>query len=183
MSFLALVGQLFWFFTPTALANMAPVVFRNNFEFLNKPVDGGRLMGGKPLFGAHKTWRGLVVATIAGGAVYAVQYWLGLEYPAMANWFPFDVYVLPWWIGFGFGAAAILGDLIKSFFKRRVGVASGHTWFPFDQLDSIVASAILATVLFDFTWYMWLMCLTVWAGLHVVTNHIAFWLGMKETKW
>lgn len=183
MSFLALVGQLFWFFTPTAFANMAPVLFRNRFEFLNKRVDGGRTFRGQPLFGAHKTWRGIVVATLVGGLTYSLQYWLGWQYPAMAQWFPFDVYKIPWWIGFGFGATAIFGDLIKSFFKRRFAKKSGQTWFPFDQLDSVIASAVLATILFDFTWVMWVLSLTVWAGLHVIANHVAFWLGMKETKW
>ena len=33
---------------------------------------------------------------------------------------------------------ALLGDIVESFFKRRVGRKRGENWIPFDQLDFIL---------------------------------------------
>jgi CDP-2,3-bis-(O-geranylgeranyl)-sn-glycerol synthase len=33
---------------------------------------------------------------------------------------------------------ALLGDIIESFFKRRVGRKRGEDWIPFDQIDFIL---------------------------------------------
>lgn len=183
MQYVTLFGQLIWFFLSAGIANMAPVLFRNHFQVLNKPVDGGKTISGEPVFGSHKTWRGLVVATVVGGLVYGAQYAAGIAVPSMVNWFPFDIYQYSWTLGFAFGAAAILGDLIKSFIKRRLKVAPGKPWFPFDQIDSIVAAALLATFLFPFTLVMWVMSVVVWPLLHMLANHIGYWIGMKDTKW
>jgi len=33
---------------------------------------------------------------------------------------------------------ALIGDIIKSFFKRRIGKKRGQDWIPFDQIDFIL---------------------------------------------
>ena len=33
---------------------------------------------------------------------------------------------------------ALMGDIIESFFKRRIGKKRGEDWIPFDQLDFIL---------------------------------------------
>ena len=71
------------------------------------PLDGGRLWkDGRPILGPHKTVRGVAMA-IGGGTILG---WL-LGYPFQ--------------IGCAVGAAAMVGDLLTSFFKRRSGQASG----------------------------------------------------------
>ena len=115
--------KLCWLYLPVALSNMAPVVCKNQLQFLAVPVDGGRLFRGAEVFGSHKTWRGIIVATLTGGIVFLIQVWLTRQFPLIAQWSFFDILTAPLWFGFVFGFAAIFGDLVKSFAKRRVGLS------------------------------------------------------------
>src|SRR5690606_30812914 len=98
-------------------ANGAPVVAAKLLGArFGRPLDGGwRFVDGRPLFGPSKTWRGLVVA-VAGGAVVAVP--LGWS----------------WQLGAGVALAAMAGDLISSFIKRRLGLPSSSMCLGLDQV-------------------------------------------------
>lgn len=181
--FLILFGQMFWFFLPAGFANMCPVLFKNSFKLLAIPIDEGKTFMGKPIFGAHKTWRGVVVATVGGGIFFLIQYWLAYQSPHMQSWAPFDITSLPWWFGFGFGFAAILGDLGKSFFKRRISFKPGQTWFPFDQLDFAIGAALFAMLFVDFNWVMWLIIILAGPVFHILVNRVAYWTRLKDTPW
>lgn len=89
------------------------------------PIDGGLLLrDGQRLLGPHKTWRGLAAAVLAGGGTAAV---LGL----------------PAWRGALAGAAAIAGDALSSFVKRRRRLGAG-TWSPLlDQVPEAVLPLLL----------------------------------------
>ena len=67
--------KLIWLFLPAGMANMAPVIFRR-INFLNYPVDGGKLMDGKRIFGSHKTWRGLFFGFVSALILIYIQQWL-----------------------------------------------------------------------------------------------------------
>ena len=45
----------------------------------------------------------------------------------------------------GFGA--LLGDLIKSFVKRRLNKQPGERWFPWDQIDFLPTTLLLAALI------------------------------------
>jgi len=82
----------------------------------HRPVDSGRVLtDGHRLFGASKTWRGMALALLAtlSGALL-------LE--------------LPVWIGLVIGATAMLGDLLSSFIKRRLGLPSSGRALGLDQI-------------------------------------------------
>ncbi len=184
ISSMQFIGQLLWFFLPVATANMAPVLFKNQLNALAKPIDGGRLFRGQPLFGDHKTWRGLIVATLTGGVVFLVQWLLTQQFPQqLTNWAPFDITLGPWWFGFVLGFAAIFGDLVKSFFKRRVNIASGKTWFPFDQIDLIVFPLLTMGFFYPITSITIIVTQLLVPVLHVSVNRIGFWLHLKDTPW
>jgi hypothetical protein len=90
------------------------------------PLDAGiRLPDGRPLFGAAKTVRGLLASIIATTAMSAL---LGLG----------------WAAGAGVAAAAMGGDLISSFVKRRLGLALHARATGLDQ----VPEALLPMLLF-----------------------------------
>lgn len=85
-----------------------------------QPLDGGRtLRDGRPLFGSHKTWRGLIGGILASGAAGA----------ALSAGFA---------TGALFGLLALTGDLASSFLKRRLGRASGRETPLLDQLPEAV---------------------------------------------
>jgi CDP-2,3-bis-(O-geranylgeranyl)-sn-glycerol synthase len=180
---LTIIGQLFYLFLPAAFANMAPVLCKGHLQFLNRPVDGGIEYNGQPLFGEHKTWRGLIVATFAGGVFFLFQYWLAMVFPSTRFWMPIDILSLPLWFGMGMGLAAILGDLVKSFFKRRVGVVPGATWFPFDQIDFLLGAGLYASFSIEFSGVMWIFLFSIGPLLHIAVNRIGFMLQLKETPW
>ena len=130
--------ELVWFllfFTPAYVANMIPPFFRKlPFGY---PIDGGRTWRGHPLLGKNKTWRGLVLGTLAGGVTgYLLQ---------ISNQ-PFV-----WWWGLALGFAALFGDALKSLVKRQIGIAPGGRWVPFDQLDFLIAAWIVSLAFIRFS--------------------------------
>ena len=100
-----------------AAANGTPVLVRRILkDWAAAPLDGGRrLADGRPLFGPSKTIRGLVCAIAATALVAPL---LGL--PATT--------------GLLVGAAAMLGDLISSFSKRRLGLPASAMALGLDQI-------------------------------------------------
>ena len=162
---------------------MAPVIFKNHLIFLAKPVDGGKKIAGEEIFGSHKTWRGLITATIVGGLFFSLEKLLIHTFPQLASWSPFDLSIVPWWFGFAFAAGAITGDLVKSFFKRRFRIPPGATWYPFDQIDFLLGAALVASFYYTLTPIMWLLIIFIGSTLHIVVNHIAYWLKIKDSPW
>ena len=98
-------------------ANATPVILSLLFgKRWNQPVDRGILFpDGRPLLGPSKTIRGLF-GSITICALLAPL---------------FDLSHLQ---GAGFGALAMLGDMVSSFCKRRLGLRSGHSALLLDQL-------------------------------------------------
>ncbi len=136
------MNELIWFilfFLPAYIANMAPVFVRK-VNVLAYPLDGNRTWNGKPLLGKNKTWRGLVFGTIMGGVTGAVLQATGLPFV--------------WWWGFILGFAALVGDALKSMFKRQVGIRPGGSWVPFDQLDFIIVAYIVSLFMTHFSWWV-----------------------------
>lgn len=170
-----IIFKLFYFYLPVALANMAPVLFKNYFLFLNKPIDD-------KLFGSHKTYRGIILATLSGGILYNLQYLLAQQFESF-NYLPFDYLSAPWFFGYLFSLSAILGDLLKSFIKRRFNIKPGELWFPFDQIDFILTSTLLATLFFPITIWHSFYVLFFGIFLHILINRIGYLLKLKKTPW
>jgi len=99
------------------VANGAPIL---GTALLGKwcawPVDGGCILAdGYRLLGDSKTWRGILLAMTAT----AVMAWL-LD--------------LPTYMGLTIGSFAMLGDIVSSFIKRRLGMASSSMALGLDQI-------------------------------------------------
>lgn len=176
MDYLALFGKLVWFFLPVGFANMAPVFFRHGLAGLAKPIH-------VHWFGAHKTWRGLFVATIMGGVIFMVQYSLASLWPVFQNISPYRYETFPIWFGFMFGGAAILGDLIKSYVKRRFHVVAGAPWFPFDQIDFLLGGLLALMVFITIPLSHWVIVLGAGIIIHVLTNQLGYRLKLKDHPW
>lgn len=141
MLLLQLIVEVVWLFLPALAANSAPVLAAR-YHWLPRlatPLDGDRLWRGQPVLGHSKTWRGVVVGLIFGSIAGVLQYALQPYLPVWLH--PLLVYTSPlaaavWgaWLGFG----ALAGDALKSFLKRRIAIAPGNSWKPFDQIDVVV---------------------------------------------
>ncbi len=165
------IFQLFYLMIPAYLANMAPPVLAKRIPW-NAPMDFGFSLGGIRIFGDHKTWAGffsgLVVAVLAGLLLSKI-YW------------PFDFSAVQWSVLLGFGA--LVGDAVKSFFKRRVGIKSGRPWIPFDQVDYTVGALAFGSFVFFPGWLNAFLVVFVSAFGHIAVNHIGYWLGIRDVKW
>lgn len=92
---------------------------------LNRPLDGGLVLAdGNPLFGSSKTFRGITSALIAG-ALAAVVLGLPVEAGLLA------------------AAAAMTGDLLSSFTKRRLGHEPSTRFLVLDQLPESLLPALV----------------------------------------
>ncbi|OGY79758.1 MAG: hypothetical protein A3B74_01805 [Candidatus Kerfeldbacteria bacterium RIFCSPHIGHO2_02_FULL_42_14] len=173
--------QCLWFFLPIGFANMAPV-FARKINFLNVPVDFGYSIAHKRIFGDHKTWRGILAGVLIGECVFLLQRFLE-QYPVFTALHFTSYQTLPWYFGALIGFGAVFGDLIKSFFKRRKNIAAGTSWIPFDQIDYILGGLIFSLIVVRIPLSAWLTILILGFLLHIATNHIGFWLGIREQRW
>jgi CDP-archaeol synthase len=100
-----------------AVANGAPVIATRIFGHrFSCPVDGGaEFIDRRPLFGKSKTVRG-IAASILLSAMAAPLLGLG------------------WQIGVLVGSAAMAGDLVSSFVKRRLNLAPSSRATGLDQI-------------------------------------------------
>lgn len=113
MEFVLLIKLLFLL----AVANGAPVIAKNIFRSVaDWPVDGGLFfVDGRPLLGRSKTWRGLACALPATAVAAALLGW-------------------DWHFGAGIAAAAMAGDMLSSFIKRRLGLPASSMALVLDQI-------------------------------------------------
>jgi CDP-2,3-bis-(O-geranylgeranyl)-sn-glycerol synthase len=178
----ALVSAL-WIMLPAYVPNPAAVIFGGG-----PPIDeGATWRDGRRLFGDGKTIRGFVLGILAGIAVGGVELWaqaLPGRTPTL-SFLPLHTTVTIC----TFAAGALLGDLAKSFVKRRIGKREGEPWPVADQYD-LVAGAFLLTALASPRWIignitlpviLWILVLT--PLLHRVTNIAGHRLGVKRVPW
>jgi hypothetical protein len=107
------------------LANGSPVVAKLVLgRHFAGPLDGGaKFIDGKPLLGRSKTVRGLLIAIVVTAAGAAL---IGLDFR----------------IGLLAGAAAMAGDLLSSFVKRRLGFAASARATGLDQIPESLIPAL-----------------------------------------
>ena len=174
----ALVAVAVWAMLPAYVPNNAAVLAGGG-----APIDGGRTVDGRRLLGDGKTWRGTATGTVVG---VALATGLNAVAPAVtaATGVSLPTFPLPAAVGLAFGA--MLGDISASFLKRRTGRQRGAAFPVVDQLD-FVAGALVCAALFDFAWFADTFTLPVVGVvlvltpvLHVVTNGIAYLLGLKD---
>ena len=171
------IPSLVYLLLPAYIANMAPVLSRPWFKHLAIPIDNNRWWQGQPLFGNHKTWRGILVGIAAAIFVALLQSIL-TPTTQYAN------YERAWLlIGIAMGLGALGGDLIKSFFKRRQGFPPGARWIPWDQIDFVIGALIFITPLVHITLTNEITILIGSFLGHVVVNRIGYLLEIKETPW
>jgi len=176
------VASLIYFFLPAYAANMSPVLCKNIFKPIATPIDRGKTLFGRPVFGTHKTWRGIVVAALAGTVVFAIQ--AGLASHSLAQSLAIiDYTTMPIYFGTLLGFGAMLGDLCKSFLKRQVGIKPGHPWHVIDQIDYIVGAVLLTSPIFFPGWMNLAVLVLVSLVLSIIVNHAAYALKIRSVRW
>ena len=172
--------KCFYLMLPAYFANMAPVMVKriNLFAF---PIDFNKKLNKNPVLGKNKTFRGLIFGVIF--AVIASYLQFRLYYAGFFREISFFDY--QGWLLFGFlmGFGALAGDLVKSFFKRRLGIGSGAKFVPFDQTDFVIGALVFIMPVFDLTLKIFIVSLLLSFVLHIIVNHVAFYLKIRNEKW
>lgn len=154
------------FILPAWIANGTPVLFSGR-----QPLDFGRRLDGRRIFGDHKTVRGTAAGTI-GGFVIA-----GLEYSLIGS---------PLALGAMLTVGAIAGDLFGSFVKRRAGAKEGSNIPIMDQYLFFVFALLFALPvgLSYFPSPIGLVVIIALTGvLHRLTNVVAHKARLKDVPW
>jgi len=145
-------------------ANGAPVLFGGG-----RPLDFGKKISGKRIFGNNKTIRGTLSSLAVGAIVGLIEY-------------PFLHYMLPIAILLTIGAN--IGDLFGSFIKRRLNIKSGASVPVLDQYGFFVFALIVALPLGHLPDIYGLLFLVVLTGVaHLLTNMGANKLKLKSVPW
>jgi CDP-2,3-bis-(O-geranylgeranyl)-sn-glycerol synthase len=174
---------------------MFPVYMANNCATLfggGMPIDGGKYFyDGKRILGDNKTYRGFILGTLGGiivGVLLAMLY--PIITPYLMQWFnigplqtpsPAIIIALP--------LGALIGDSVKSFFKRRMGMPGGSMLPIADQLDFVIGSWVLGFIA-DATWFTGSFTISIMITVIIITfplqlfhNAIAVGLGKKKVPW
>jgi CDP-2,3-bis-(O-geranylgeranyl)-sn-glycerol synthase len=146
-----------------ALANGSPVFAKRILgEAYASPVDGNiRFLDGRPLLGPSKTIRGIVVSllvTAVGAPLIGIRFEIGLLV----------------------AAAAMAGDLLSSFLKRRFGLPSSSRATGLDQIPEalfplLVCRSALSLTAID----IFLGCAVFFAG-EVLLSRLFFRLRLRD---
>lgn len=129
------------------------------------------------LFGSHKTFVGFTVGIIAGLIAAYVQVRFA---PAVFLRWHNDEWLA---VGLACGVGAMGGDLVKSFFKRRQGIAPGKSWVPFDQLDFAAGALLLLAFFVPLSISDVALILVFTFAADIAVNQISFRAGIRDTPW
>ncbi len=182
----ALLG--IWLFLPAMAPNSGAVLVGGG-----TPMDFGRkLKDGRRLFGDGKTWRGFFGGIACGVGLGLVQMAIAWAFGSGDYWgfSPFPEVLL---VFLALSVGAMLGDLLGSFVKRRIGGERGAS-YPALDISVFIAMAILFVALFQSGWFSehyldgwgWLglvAILVVTPLLHRAVNIIGFKMGKKKVPW
>ena len=145
------------------LANGAPIVATRLFgERWSAPLDGGlRFVDGQPLLGSSKTVRGVLVAmTVTALAAAALGESLA--------------------IGAAVGALSMLGDMLSSFTKRRLGIVPSGKATGIDQIPEALLPLVVFGDRFGLSWWQIAAITLAFLLLEVPVSRVLFRFGVRN---
>jgi CDP-2,3-bis-(O-geranylgeranyl)-sn-glycerol synthase len=173
---------LIWIIAPAFVANAA-ALFSRRIKFLKPlaiPVDlEKKWVDGSRLIGNSKTIRGFITGVFAA-ILSAVVIFYASEYFNITVFSSLNNCIL---IGAILGFGALLGDTVKSFFKRRIGMREGKNLIFFDQLDFLIGAILISLPFNHFPVKFILVIIGATFVLHIITNIIAFYFKLKKVPW
>jgi|ECHhosMinimDraft_1075155.scaffolds.fasta_scaffold01770_4 CDP-2,3-bis-(O-geranylgeranyl)-sn-glycerol synthase len=158
------------YYMPAMAAN-GGALFVNRGNPIDKKIT---MRDGRRVLGDGKTWEGFFVGMTFGTCVgIGISNFLGISW------------IL---VGFSSSLGALLGDIMGAFIKRRLGMERGARAPILDQLDFVFGSTVLLyiqslyTTLFP-SIYNIITEIILALLLHVLTNKIAYKMGLKDVPW
>ena len=145
------------------VANGAPIILRDLMhERFDAPLDGGKLfIDGQRLLGDSKTWRGVIGSILVTATVASL---MGL--PAVA--------------GASIGALAMGGDILASFAKRRLRLASSSMAPVLDQVPESLLPALVLRRTFGLDIISVLVLVGVFIVFELGVSVVLYRLGVRK---
>jgi CDP-2,3-bis-(O-geranylgeranyl)-sn-glycerol synthase len=170
MEITQLVIEALKFMFPAYCANAVPVITGGGY-----PMDfGKKFFDGKPIFGKNKTFRGFFCGLIVGTVVGYLES-IFLNYPSQGSCLMF---------GLLSSLGALFGDLGGAFLKRRLGMAPGDLLPIIDQVDFMVGAILFSLFCPSIlSLELVIVVLIITPPIHLVTNFVAYKLGLKNNPW
>lgn len=186
MSFLYILSCIY-FFTPAFIANAIPPL-ANTFNILtslNKPIDGGLEIRGVPIFGSHKTWRGLVCEIISCTLLFQLFIYIDTYFHLnLYSTIGLDVNLInTWLLGLLLSIGIVFGDIFFAFVKRRLRLRPGTAFIPFDQTNYVIGAFIFIQPFVSLPLQFWIVLFLLTLLIHIVFNRIGYNLGLHKAKW
>jgi hypothetical protein len=185
-----LILRALWLASPVLVAGLLHVwIIKMAWmqKLASLPLDGGRRIRGRRIFGDHKTARGAVVMVVATTLIAAILSLAPEAVLARVSVAPFQIAHPAIW-GFIMGAGYIIGELPNSLVKRQLDIAPGASaggWkaIPFwvaDQLDSAVAILLLLRLVWRPTVQFVGLVLAMTLVLHFLVAALMVAMGLKR---
>jgi hypothetical protein len=156
---------------------------------LARPIDGGRTFRGRRLFGAHKTFRGVVAVSLGTSVFMFVQQlvWpvaLGGQASEVSGRFAANGLLL----GFALGAGAMLSELPNSFVKRQLDIAPGASgrgplallFYVLDQIDLLLGAWVALAFVLPITGERVVWSIVIVAIVHQWITRLGDLLGLRR---
>jgi hypothetical protein len=176
-----------WLVAPVLAAGLVHVVVLKTraLSGLARPIDGGRTLGGRPLLGPGKTWRGVLLMPTLTALAASLTVALARRLPPDVSPFP-GRRVRPWLLGAVLGLGYCAGELPNSFVKRRLGIPPGDSarrlgWLQYavDQTDSVAGCLIALRLVYRPRRVELGLAAVLGAGAHVAVDLLMRAIGLR----
>jgi hypothetical protein len=146
-----------------ALANGSPVLAKRIFgSYCSWPLDGNiKFVDGRPLFGASKTIRGILVSVFITSVCASL---VGLTFK----------------IGLVVATTAMAGDLFSSFLKRRLGLQPSDKAVGLDQIPESLFALLACRQMLSLTALDIVVGTTIFVIGEVVLSRVLFALHVRD---
>jgi hypothetical protein len=145
------------------IANAAPIILHSLMgKRLDSAIDCGfRLPDNNPVLGSSKTWRG-VIGAIVFTSIGAVL--LGYSVP----------------VGTQIALYAVLGDILSSFIKRRIGMAPSSMAPLIDQVPESLLPALMLMDTFELNYQSIIILVCLFIVIELLLSLVFFKLGIRK---
>jgi CDP-archaeol synthase len=156
---------------------------------LAHPIDGS-MFRGQRLFGANKTYRGLIAVGFGTALGFGIQSLILHQITSIRHLELIDYSPLNWFpLGFAMGAAAMLSELPNSFIKRQLGIAPGTAadgmvgvlFYILDQIDMLLGVWLVLSFVVEVTTTRVLWSILFLFLAHQIITIAGYALGMRAT--
>lgn len=177
MTVLHFCFEALWFFLPALVGNQFPgfavwLMKKSGRPHWNIPVSERWL-------GPNKTWPAYAAAVVgAVTTIYLQSLW------GVGSYIDYSRHDL-WLVGVLFGVGIVVGDHVKSFFKRNfANIPPGEKWWPFDQLDFVVGGLLSTSLVLGYeVWLTAVVLVPIVLLLNPFVNGLGYKLGLRKVPY